>query len=88
MAVGIICRRSIALVLVGVATQGVVTPVSIVLRATTRDCDPYNYGKCRCSFTVFLSTLRKRHAVMADSRSLGHWQFSGGHRQFLDGDRL
>ena len=43
-------------------TQGVVTPISTVLRAVTGDCNPI-YGGCRCGLSIF---YKRCHTVMVD----------------------
>ena len=56
--------------------QGVVTPISTVLRAATGDCDPV-YGGCRCGlpyYSVYYQKSRSHGGFLR--RSQGHRQFS------------
>ena len=64
----------------------VVTPISTILTAVTRDCDPV-YGRCRCGLMYFPKFYKKCHTVLVEfchsswvTGSLAVW--SRSHRQY------
>ena len=77
--------------------QGVVSPISIILRAVTEDCDPI-YVWCRCGLLYFPEFYKEVSLSYIGflPQTLGHWQLSSmisrslavwqcEHGQFLNG---